>query len=501
MQKRFVSWAAVSSLPQAKKISVDDQLKTNLEHIEKWEGVLYKELPIRGKSRSIISWEKACATIPEYAALRDMIEKREFDVLIYLDRSRLGRKALLIDTIVEMCHEAGIVTYPTESPPNTLEPKGGDFAHRIVGAIESIVAQEEVTKMKRRHAFGMAARVRNGDFPARVPYGWSVRYEVVNEKPVQIIEIDEAAKTTILRIIDLYVDDALSFRSIAEVLRNEGVPSPRGQTWKTTTVERILCMAWRYAGIVELNKRSKTREYIRAKSRWPVLITEERAKQIIAERARRAHARRSVESPHRFSQIVWCEKCHRRMQARYQLRYAPATREQTENYRCVTDGEPSHAKNQIAAFYIEDAIEAAILYAQKEANRQRILDGYTDQRPHIEAGITKANQRLAKHEEAVQRADDAYVLGKMDYDRYSRQLENLSREHKKILEVIAGYQQQLDEQLREAGRADRLIVIADEGLQMLRSHDIVAANAWFRQHIQVWIDNDNPSRRVLVEYL
>lgn len=504
MQKRFVSWAAVSSLPQAKKVSVDDQLRTNLEHIEKWDGILHKELPIRGKSRSIITWEKACATIPEYAALRDMIERREFDVLIYLDRSRLGRKANLIDTIVELCHEAGIVTYPTESPPASLEAKGSDFAHRVVGAIESIVAQEEVSKMKRRHAFGMAARVRAGDFPARVPFGWTVRYEVVQDKPVQIIEIDEAAQTTILCIVDLYVDGALSFRSIAEVLRDEGVPSPRGQSWKATTVERILCMAWRYAGFVELNKRSKTREYIRAKSRWPILISEERAKQIIAERARRAPARRSVESPHRFSQIIWCDKCHRRMQARYQWRDMPSVpgmRDQTENYRCTTDGVSSHAKNQIAAFYIADAVEKAILHVQSEANRQRILDGYTDQRPHIEMGLAKATQRLVKHEEAVQRADDAYVLGKMDYDRYNRQLENLSRERNKIVEEIAAHQLQLEEQLREEGRSDRLDAIANQGLQMLRSDNIVAANAWFRQHIQVWIDNDNPAQRVVVEYL
>lgn len=138
---------------------------------------------------------------------------------------------------------------------------------------------------------------------------------------------------------------------------------------------------------------------------------------------------------------------------------------------------------------------------QSAVNRQRILEGYTDQRPHIQAGITKANQRLAKHEEAVQRADDAYVLGKMDYDRYNRQLENLSRERNKISEEIEGYQLRLEEQLREEGRADRLAAIASQGLQMLRSNDIVAANAWFRQHLQVWIDNDNPNQRVVVEYI
>lgn len=501
MQKRFVSWAAVSSLPQAKKISVDDQLKTNLEHIEKWEGVLHKELPIRGKSRSITTWEKACATIPEYAQLRDMIERREFDVLIYLDRSRLGRKANLIDTIVELCHEAGIATYATESPPDSLESKERTFHTKIVGAIESVMAQEEVIKMSRRHEMGMAARVMSGNFPARIPYGWTVEYVTKNDRPVQIVHVDEDAKATILRVIDLYVDKGLSFRNIARTLLEEGVPSPRGQRWKPITIDRILCMAWRYAGYVELNQRSKKRQYIKAKSQWPAIITEDRAKQILAERARRANARRSVESPHLFSQLVWCKRCQRRMQARYQLRYPPAPQEQTENYRCVTDSEASHPKNQIAAFYIMNSVEKAILFAQTEENRQRILAGFIDHRPQIEANIAKSLQRLAKNDEALQRADDVYVLGKMNYERYSRQLENLAREREKIAAEIASYQAQLEEQAHGEGRAERLIALATDGLRMLNHEDVAEANRWFRQVIKIWIDNDDPEYRVMVEYI
>jgi len=38
MSKRFVSWTAVSSLPQAKKISLEDQRNTNHRHIERHDG-------------------------------------------------------------------------------------------------------------------------------------------------------------------------------------------------------------------------------------------------------------------------------------------------------------------------------------------------------------------------------------------------------------------------------------------------------------------------------
>lgn len=504
MQPRFVSWAAVSSLPQAKKVSVDDQLETNKEHIAQWGGLLVEEIAIRGKTRSIVTLEEA-RKYEEYEQLCRLIDQRAFDVLIYLDRSRLGRKANLIDTIVEKCHEVGIVTYATESPPATLELKGFDFGNRVLGAIESIIAQHEVVKIQHRHEMGMAARVRDGNFPARVPYGWTVDYIKIDGKPTQIVLVDEEAKAIIARIVELYVDRGLSFRSIVQTLQDEGLPPPKLQTWKVTTIDRILGLAWRYAGYVELNQRSKKkRQYIKEKSRWPALISEERAKQIVSERARRAPARRSVESPHLFSQIVYCEKCQRRMEARYQIRkkWSESTvKERTENYRCMTDGYPSHAKNQIAGFYITDAVRAAIHDIQSEENRQLLLVGQTDYRPRIEANIAKTMQRLEKHEEATQRADDAYVLGKMDYDRYGRQLERLENEQAQIQDELARLHAQLEEQQKEEGRAERLLTVANEGLRMLESEDVAAANAWFRRHIQIWIDNDNPRRRIRIDIL
>src|SRR5690606_23048770 len=121
---RFVSWAAVSSLPQTKKVSLEDQLRTNREHIARYGGQLVAELVVPGKSRSIVLFEDACRRIEAYARLRELIDARAFDVLIYLDRSRLGRKASLSMAIVELCHEAGNATYETENPPVALKPNG-----------------------------------------------------------------------------------------------------------------------------------------------------------------------------------------------------------------------------------------------------------------------------------------------------------------------------------------------------------------------------------------
>lgn len=505
MSKRFVSWAAVSSLPQAKKISVDDQLQTNLEHIERWDGVLHKELPIRGKSRSIATWEKACATIPEYAQLRDMIERREFDVLIYLDRSRLGRKSRLIDAIVEECHDAGILTYSTESPPSSLEIDRDNFANKVVGAIESILAQQEVKTMMRRHEMGMAARVRDGDFPGRIPYGWKARFEIENDKPVMIVEVDDEAQATITLILMLYLVSGFSFRGIADHLIGHGMPPPREDGWSRGVIAGIIDMIWRYAGYVELNRKSQKREYIRAKSRWPALITEELAKQIVAERKRRAFAKRAVDSVHLFSQIVWCKQCNRKMHGRFNWRVSrkdPSIRTRVEDFVCSHEGKHDHPQWHINAKYLVDAVRKTILYLQDEGNREKVLAQYADRSPEIRQAIEKAKARLAKHEEAEERADNAYIiLGKMSAERYQKQVEQLEAQRIKIEAEIERLHAELDAEQFDSQRPERLRELADNGLRMLESEDVTTANAWFRRHIKIWMLHDDPEYRLQVDAL
>jgi DNA invertase Pin-like site-specific DNA recombinase len=506
MPKRFVSWAAVSSLPQAKKISVDDQLATNREHIEKWGGTLVRELPIRGKSRSISSFEKACDSIKEYADLREMIERRAFDVLIYLDRSRLGRKSRLIDAIVDECHDAGILTYSTESPPASLDVDRDNFASKVVGAIESIMAQEEVKTMMRRHAMGMAARVRDGDFPGRIPYGWKVRYELVDDKPVRTVEVDEDAKEVLHQIFALFLEQGLSGVDIAEHLQNKGVPSPSGKPWLAWMVHAIVNLAPRYAGTLQLNRKSKKRAYVESKNKWPAIIGNELASRIMAEKKRRGCAKRAVHVVHRFSQIVWCEKCQRKMHGRWNWRTSrrdPNVRTRFEDYCCALMQKAGHAQWHIVGAYVVDAVRHAIEYVKDEANRQKILDQYVDKTPAINTKIKKAQARLSKHEEAEERLDHAYIIvGKMTPERYEAQVKTLENLRRAIEAEIEQLQAELHAEQFDQQRPERLREFASEGLAMLDCPDIQAANAWFRRHIKVWLlCNDPDGEKLAVEYL
>lgn len=49
--KRVAIWAAVSSLPQAKKVSLEDQLAQGRAHAERHNATVVAELVVPGESR------------------------------------------------------------------------------------------------------------------------------------------------------------------------------------------------------------------------------------------------------------------------------------------------------------------------------------------------------------------------------------------------------------------------------------------------------------------
>ena len=66
VKKRFISWSAVSSKPQAEKISLEEQQITNRRHIEQHDGILVAEL--EGALASIEPVEVKVMRLEEFVA-------------------------------------------------------------------------------------------------------------------------------------------------------------------------------------------------------------------------------------------------------------------------------------------------------------------------------------------------------------------------------------------------------------------------------------------------
>lgn len=492
---RFVSWAAVSSLPQTKKVSLEDQLRTNREHIARYGGQLVAELVVPGKSRSIVLFEDACRRIEAYARLRELIDARAFDVLIYLDRSRLGRKASLSMAIVELCHEAGIATYETENPPVALNPHG-EISHdeMLIGAIKSVGAQREVQKLQERHKMGMIDRIKKGKFPAAVPFGWRAIFDPDGNSTIHIDK--EAAKILRLIFIDLFLRRGMGLPAIAEWLNQMGYRTPQGVVWQKQNVQQFFKRIWRYAGYGEVNVRGN-RPYVRSKGNWPPILTVEEVEAILAEKERRRNARRSVSSTYLFSLCVWCAECGRRMIMATNIRQRKSRRIQ-KSLRCNTKNH-EHKHRFISENKVREAVRKAIEYLETEENRRQVL---------AEAGVSDAERTASeiaatqKRIEAVQnqlyKADDAYVAGHMDETRYQRQVERLTSQVRNLEQRIQTLQDKLEQIQHEEQRAARLEEIASVGLAMLDHEDERVANAWMKRHFRIWVKDRQVVR---IDYL
>src|SRR5690606_36554887 len=131
------------------------------------------------------------------------------------------------------------------------------------------------------------------------------------------------------------------------------------------------------------------------------------------------------------------------------------------NFRCFDNyGRPSHEKSTITASFIFEAVQSAIEYVQDERNRTVLDNSKLDTSGTIRQAIERVREQIKKCDEAIHRADDAYVLGSMDIDRYQRQVNRLQNQRANLHAEIARYEQELEAELFNAHRSDRLREIA-----------------------------------------
>lgn len=500
MRKRFVSWAAVSSLPQAKKVSLEDQRKANLDCIAKHDGILVADLVVRGESRNIVLMEDARERIDAYKQLFDLIKSKSFDVLIFLDRSRLGRTAALSMAIAELCNRAHILLYETMAPLPSLDFRPADHSDLLIGAIKSVDAQQEVRKIVDRHRKGMADRVNKGRMPGKVNWGYLPTYEAGK---LSGYTIDEDAATTIRLIVSLYLDNGFGALNIADHLNRQGLPAPAGGMWGHTQITFLLRRIWRYAGFAELNVHSKTgRPYVRAAGQWPAIISEETARRVIAEREARNSTRRSVHTVYRFTRMVVCGVCGSRLHA--STKYRAWTRADGTPgryagvyYRCPGD-HVLIVENKIMAFmrtFMED-------FTNRPAARAAWLNQPTvDQSAEIVASIDRLNAHIDKLNAGIAKADiDHYSHGALadDAPRYQAIVSALKKQIATAQGEITTLQDQLHEEERAGQRSARIDDIRANGLACLSSTDVRSANAWLRDRFAIVIDR-GPKRGCIVK--
>ena len=483
---RVAIWAAVSSLPQAKKVSLDDQLASGRDHAQRHGAQVVAELVVPGESRNIVLFEDACQRIEAYAQLRALIDAKAINALVYLDPSRLGRTAALVLTVAELCTRAGILLYETDNPPQSMAFAPPDYDALLVRAIKATTAQNEIRKTSDKHRKGMIGRVMAGLFPSRPNYGYVEVFGPTGE--LERYDIDQDKIAVVKQIISLFLDHGLGQRMIAGRLNDQDIPAPSGPLWSFSSVGFILHHAWRYAGYAELNRRNPSgRPYVRNKGTWPAVIDEETARRVQAELKSRDKSPKSISSTYRFSRMVFCGVCGSPMtvsnvKSRYVRKRDGLTQGGSRVYHRCPGGH-----SRIAERHIYTALADQIKWLQDEAHRKQLFStNHTDQGADTIAEIERYQAQIERAQAGIKRADDDYyVHSRLDMERHSTIVAGANKAITAAQAAITQLRERLHELEQAATMGQRLEGIAEHGLAHLSNPDVRAANAWLHEHFKV----------------
>lgn len=497
--KRFVSLTAVSTERQAgdDKISLEDQAISIQREVDRWDGNIIEKLVIPGHTRSYTSLQEAEQDIPAYKRLHELIVSRSFDVLIFFNYSRLARDIGVGGNIVSLCQKYKIVLYVSSSPPSDLTFRK-DAMQLFMASFGLAGSHNEKDEIMRRHERGMINRTLRGEFAGRIPYGWKAHYDAQGH---MIVEVDADAKNTLSIILDLYLAGQ-SLRQIAAELKRLGKVGPKlGKPWHPATLRNtIIESIWRYAGFVEMNRLSKTgREYVKAACKWPALISTELAEQVEREKKHRHKGGRYVRSTHRFSGLVYCEGCGKRMGAVW-IRNERKNGKiyMYESYRCVgcTNGTGKRVAGQsgrIPGWKLDKVFRDTV---ESPEYRSAVMpDGNNEasetKRKQVIEAIAATDKEISGYGESIARLNDLYVvdrkIGKAEYDRMVAGIQaRIDGAQARLIDL----QKELAKANREQTRNNRTEQFLEAGIRLLETGDVVKANAQLRDvGFRFWVRN------------
>src|SRR5437867_2968270 len=224
---RAAIYARVSSERQEKEHTIGSQLEALRTYAAKNGMEIVDEFTDEGYSGARLDR-------PALDRMRDLAERRGFEVLLTYCTDRLALKFVLQALILDELERFGVKTIFLEG--GAADDPLSKLMHQITGA----VAEFERAKITERYRRGKLYRARCGEIVSPdVPYGY-VKIPRRDGVPAHA-EIQEAEAVVVRRIFDSYVNQDLTVRQIAKQLTLNRIPTPRnvGQ-WSWSAVDRIL---------------------------------------------------------------------------------------------------------------------------------------------------------------------------------------------------------------------------------------------------------------------
>jgi site-specific DNA recombinase len=461
MKMRAAIYARVSSERQEKEHTIGSQLEALRNYAAQNGMEIVEEFTDEGYSGARLDR-------PALDRMRDLAERRGFEVLLTYCTDRLARKFVLQALILEEMERFGVKTIFLEG--GAADDPLSKLMHQITGA----VAEFERAKIVERNRRGKLYRARCGEVVNwRAPFGY-VRIPR-RDGVAPHVEIDENKAAVVRRIFDLYTKQGITVRLIAKQLTLEETPAPGGgQEWNYYSVDRILHNE-AYVGTLYYNrhncaelegthgqKRPSHQRTLRPKEEWipisiPPLIDLETFHQagIRVKDNQRFAPRNLKEDAYLLRRLVRCGHCG--------LSCRASTN--TTNSRCshyyVCLGTKNHfliekrcPQRSIGADALDELVWKEV--STRLQDPDLVLEAYRECRIHRrngeKAGLSEQGQKLATQVKLANtemtRLLDAYQAGTIELPELQKRrrlvdakLDTLHRE-KELLEKMAREQKQ-----------------------------------------------------------
>jgi hypothetical protein len=518
-----IVWAAVSSSPQVKNVSLDAQLTSALQYADRYHTHIKGALVVPGESRYITLFHRAAEKVRGlklntegiqlalrigmqalveqaakgevvgvehvfvYAEFLELAESNSFNVLFFLNRSRLGRRAALSITLADICTENGIKLFDMESPPSSLDVITS-HDEQLLGVVKSVGFERDVRKLIDDTQRGVFRRVERGLFGRRITWG----YRAIHNEAGKLTgyAMDEDVKITMQIFARMYLD-GYGLLPICQELNRLGRKPPRGDAWIETKLQGLMDRLWLYAGFAEVNRLSKQgRPYFRARGIWEPMLDEETVRRMLKERDERNHISKSISNRKKYSRLVICDHCGRTMRVHAGMWKPGKTHPNSveyyrELYKCEEHG-------AIISKKIDAALEAYFVDLEDANFRAMLADR---QAPDQSAGIIERIESLQadidRRKAGIARADQDYYLGstmsQLDEERHrtivgaaKKQIETLQAEITKLQDNLHAIEQ-------DSKRGERVEQVWLSYRDRFYDADINRANAWLRENFRVYV--------------
>jgi len=246
---------------------------------------VYSDLGLSGKN------------IRERPGLNELLEDAEkgyFDYVIVWKISRLSRSLKDILFLVDTFENKGISFISYSEKFDTSTPVG-----RMTLQILGSIAEFERNTIVENVRLGLMQRAKEGKWTGNHVFG----YDNVDKK----IEINENEAELIKRIFEMYIEENMGFRKIADTLNKEGYRTKRSRLFGHDYIRRILTNPV-YIGVVR-HQLKGGKEYYEVKGIHEPIISKELFDKVREKMNKHVKYRTKVNNPYVLAGLLKCPMC------------------------------------------------------------------------------------------------------------------------------------------------------------------------------------------------